>query len=154
MNPDLQAAKMYKHFADILSKGGKVIALKDGLKGYMDYDAAGKAFMAAQMKGNSFNMDSYLAGDSAIKLGEMMQNVKVVDKNGTIKTGLGYKTAFYSLITPGRKMISVTLEASDSINYTVSYNGIELSYDPDLDCFIAEIPIDTDETLQPLITKN
>jgi hypothetical protein len=154
MNPDLQAAKMYKHFADIFSKGGKVIGLKDGLKGYMDYDAAGKAFMAAQMKGNSFNMDSYLAGDSAIKLGEMVQNVKVVDKNGTINTGLGYKTAFYSLITPGRKMISVTLEASDSINYTVSYNGIELSYDPDLDCFIAEIPIDTDETLQPLITKN
>jgi hypothetical protein len=51
-------------------------------------------------------------------------------------------------------MISVTLEASDSINYTVSYNGIELSYDPDLDCFMAEISMDTDETLQPLITKN
>ncbi|MDD3305899.1 MAG: leucine-rich repeat protein [Acetobacterium sp.] len=152
MNPELPLAKMYQHFSGILSGGGKVIGLKDASKGYMDYEAAVTAFMTAQFTGKPFEMNAYLALNSSKKLTETVSNVQVVDKDGNITGIPSYSIAFYSLVTPGQKMVSVVLDVDNPADYQVSYNGIALVYDDELGAFQAEISSTTLQTLIPLIT--
>ncbi|MBP8031427.1 MAG: hypothetical protein KAY70_02855, partial [Acetobacterium sp.] len=63
-----------------------------------------------------------------------------------------YSIAFYSLVTPGQKMVSVVLDVDNPADYQVSYNGIALVYDDELGAFQAEISSTTLQTLIPLIT--
>ena len=149
---NLPNAKMYQHFSGILSGGGKVIGLKDASKGYMDYEAAVTAFMTAQFTGKPFEMNAYLALNSSKKLTETVSNVQVVDKDGNITGIPSYSIAFYSLVTPGQKMVSVVLDVDNPADYQVSYNGIALVYNNELGAFQAEISSTTLQTLVPVIT--
>jgi hypothetical protein len=80
INPDLAAAKMYKHF---FIQKCQIVALKDLNKGYMDYQAAAIACLMAQMQGETFDIDEYLSNSSATYAisGSL---IKVVDENGNV----------------------------------------------------------------------
>lgn len=84
MKPTLAAANMYRQFDGIIKTGGSVVALKDTSKGYIDYAAASSASLKAQLAGIAFNINQYLASESAKKLEAVVNNVKVVDSQGNV----------------------------------------------------------------------
>lgn len=81
INPALASAKMYQQFANSQCS---VLGLKDQAKGYMDYSAAAKASLWAQIKGEAFDINAYFAGSDAKLLEETVSNVRIVDKGGNI----------------------------------------------------------------------
>lgn len=62
----------------------KVVGLKNKGKGYIDYNATATASLMAQMKGEAFDLNAYLAGNDAKKLNETVSSVKIVDKTGKV----------------------------------------------------------------------
>lgn len=81
INPDLSSAKMYQHF---LNQKCQIVALKDLTKGYMDYSAAATANLLAQMKGESFNINTYFGRSDAKLYGQTVNNVANVAKDGSV----------------------------------------------------------------------
>ena len=51
------------------------------------------------------------------------------------------------------KVVLVDLDTTTPANYTVSYDGIALTYDAVLDMFKADVSETVDETLTPVITE-
>lgn len=74
--------KMYQQFEGLLKAGGKVVGLKDSVKGYMDYQATGTAFLMAQLQQLDFNVNQYLALDSAKVMAETIGRLFTVDPDG------------------------------------------------------------------------
>jgi hypothetical protein len=155
MSPESPQASMYKHFQSIISGGGKVVGVKYDLKGYMDYDALVAAFLMTQLSGSTFNTDSYLASDAAKLLAETITDLIIIGEDGAV-TDLpeinDYTTAFYTSLTPGAKIVTVTINVTNPSDSTVTYNGIELIYNETLNLFQAEVPVTTPETLTPEIS--
>ncbi|WP_286808521.1 bacterial Ig-like domain-containing protein [Acetobacterium sp. MES1] len=81
INPSLPSAKMYKHY---LNNGCQIVALKDLNKGYMDYSAAASACLLAQMRGESFDINSYFGRSDAKLYDEAVSNVGIVDQYGNV----------------------------------------------------------------------
>ena len=154
INPNLPGASMYKHFLNV---GGKVVGVKDSEKGYMDFQAAQDASLMAQIKGQVFKINDYLATDKAKVLGGDITGIKEVDKEGNVIEPGGLPKAtvkFYASLVPGMKTIMVTLDTETPLDYTVTYNGLELTYDESFGSFKAEVSTAVSETLKPVITKS
>lgn len=81
INPSLAAAKMYQHF---VNNKGKIVALKDLTKGYMDYNAAATASLMAQIRGEAFDINAYFGSSDAKLYGGVVTNVGIVDKDGNV----------------------------------------------------------------------
>jgi hypothetical protein len=113
------------------------------------------AFLMTQLSGSTFNTDSYLASDAAKLLSETITDVIIIGEDGAV-TELpeinDYTTAFYTSLTPGAKIVTVTINVTNPSDYTVTYNGIELIYNETLNLFQAEVPVTTPETLTPEIS--
>lgn len=153
INPDLSGAAMYKHF---ISVGGKIIGVKDSNKGYMDFKVAQDASLLAQIWGQVFKIDDYLATDNAKNLDGNITGIKEVDQEGNVigTDGLPNATVdFYAAVTPNKKVILVRLDTGSPMDYTVSYTGVSLAYDAVFDGFIGELETNTLETLKPVIKK-
>lgn len=81
INPSLSSAKMYQQ---LLASQCQMVGLKDQAKGYMDYTAAAKACLRAQLRGEYFDINAYFASSDAKLLEETVSNVKIVDKDGKV----------------------------------------------------------------------
>ena len=81
INPALSSAKMYQQFLD---SGCEVVALKDGAKGYLDYNGAATASLLAQIQGTAFDINTYLGSGSAAVYGGVVSNVRVVNVDGSL----------------------------------------------------------------------
>ncbi|OXS25251.1 MAG: hypothetical protein BI182_05840 [Acetobacterium sp. MES1] len=81
INPDLASAKMYQHF---INQKCTIVALRDATKGYMDYSAAATACLLAQMKGQSFSIETYFGRSDAKLYGQTVNNVGNVAKDGSV----------------------------------------------------------------------
>ena len=153
INPGLASAKMYQQFLD---SECKIVALKDGTKGYMDYNAAATASLMAQMKGKTFDINVYFGSSDAKRYEETVENVRTVDKNGNVLMPDGLPKAtvnFYPSLIPGTKTVLVKLDTKTPLDYTVTYNGIELVYDEVFEGFKADIQTSVSETLTPVVVK-
>lgn len=85
INPESDAAAMYIQFLDL---DGTMVALGDSEKGYMDYQDAANASLAAQIAGEAFDINAYFASDDAVVYGETVTNPNVVNPDGTVTPGV------------------------------------------------------------------
>jgi C1A family cysteine protease len=81
INPSLASANMYKHY---LNNNCSIVAIQDATKGYIDYNAAATASLMAQIKGQSFDINTYLGSSSAVLYSATVSNVGSVDSNGNV----------------------------------------------------------------------
>lgn len=81
INPTLSSAKMYQQFLD---NQCRIMALKDLIKVYMDYNAATTASLKAQLKNEAFDIIAYFGSSEAKTFSEIVANVKIVDKDGNV----------------------------------------------------------------------
>jgi hypothetical protein len=72
---------------------------------------------------------------------------------GGVTPETGYTVEWYESLTPGMKTVLVTLDTTTPENYTVSYDGVALTYSDTFGGFTAEVSSTTDETLVPEITE-
>ncbi|MBC3804053.1 hypothetical protein GH808_06330 [Acetobacterium fimetarium] len=81
IEPTLSSAKMYQNFLD---NQCQIMALEDLTKDDMDYNAATTASPKAQMKNEAFDIIAYFGSIEAKTFSEIVENVKIVDKDGHV----------------------------------------------------------------------
>jgi hypothetical protein len=81
INPNLASTKMYQHF---LNNECQIVALKDATRGYMDYQAAATASLIAQIKGQTFDINTYFASGSAALYTKTVSYIWIVNTDGSI----------------------------------------------------------------------
>ena len=148
INPSLALAKMYQQF---LNSQCRIVGLEDQVKGYMDYNAAESASLMAQIKGEAFDINAYFARNDALRYEQIVNNLRIVDKDGNIKSGPNATVRFYSSLVPGTKIVVVKLDTITPADYTVTYNGVVLIYDTLLAGFKGSVTMDVSETLIPVV---
>lgn len=150
INPGLASAKMYQQFLDSQCM---IVALKDGAKGYMDYQAAAAACLVAQIKGESFDINAYFGKNDAKRYEQTVNNLRIVDKNGNVQSMPNATVQFYPSLLPGKKTVLVKLDTVTPLDYTVSYDGILLTYGTDYAGFKGDVAVDVAETLKPVVAR-
>lgn len=79
--PESAQAKMYQHYVD---NHVQMVALKDGIKGYRDYQTTATAYIWAQLKEEAFDLETYLASSAAKPYETNGRPVEIVDANGQV----------------------------------------------------------------------
>ncbi|WP_286809162.1 hypothetical protein [Acetobacterium sp. MES1] len=139
---------------DTLITNGYIAAVEDvntafGNKATYDADDY-KLFLAAIAKCNLA-----LSGDSNVTViqaetAKINAALELLGPSGDLPKAT---TSFYTSLTPGMKIVLVTLDTTTPENYEVSYDGIALTYDAAFGGFKAEISTTVSETLTPVVTK-
>lgn len=143
INPSSAAADLYKQFAGI--GGGKVVAFKDSLKGWMDFAAAQTASLKAQIEKVPFNIDAFSATPEAPVYPDSVSDIIVVTPGmDLLEVGVKYQsfvdkmnwmdfvnngemagTIGQNLDTEAIKIQLVNPPAEGKIKYRVYNNGLD-----------------------------
>jgi hypothetical protein len=130
INASSTVGNMYRHFSGVINSGGAVVALNDTTKGYMDYASASEASLIAQLKGQSFDLESYLSSASAKKYSETVIGVKTVNAQGNINEGAAYIYGDWLLVSNESTAVGTTQSTG---TLPVSNESIETMETADLD---------------------